>query len=57
MVTLPYNQKYVLKRTCQDNIYPRNSPLMSLLLLQTGTDFAQTSRTACIPDMLVIFSF
>ena len=34
------------KRTCQDNFYPRNSPLISPLLPQTGTDFAHTSRTA-----------
>ena len=30
------------KRTCQDNVTPRNSPLISPLLPQTGTDFAYT---------------
>ena len=34
------------QRTCQDNFTPRNSPLISPLLPQTGTDFAHTSRTA-----------
>ena len=32
--------------TCQDNFTPLNSPLISPLLPQTGTDFAHTSRTA-----------
>ena len=35
-----------MQRTCQDNFAPRDSPLISLLLLQTGTYFAQTARTA-----------
>ena len=35
-----------IKGTCQDNSSPRNSPLISSLLPQAGTDFAQTSRTA-----------
>ena len=35
-----------IQRTCQDNFTPRNSPLISPLLPQTGTDFAHTSRTA-----------
>ena len=37
---------HVAQRTCQDNFSPRNSPLISTLLPQTGTDFAQTARTA-----------
>ena len=37
---------WLSKRTCQDNVNPRNSPLISPLLPQTGTDFAHTSRTA-----------
>ena len=37
---------YGRERTCQDNFTPRNSPLISPLLPQTGTDFAHTSRTA-----------
>ena len=36
----------ILQRTCQDNFSSRNSPLISLLLPQTGADFAQTARTA-----------
>ena len=32
------------EKTCQDNFSPRNSPLI-FFLPQTGTDFAQTSRT------------
>ena len=34
------------QRTCQDDFPPRNSPLISSLLPQTGTDFTQISRTA-----------
>ena len=41
----PAKTRQTYKRTCQDNFSPRNSPLISPLLPQTGTDFAQTSRT------------
>ena len=34
------------QRTCQDNVTPRNGPLIAPLLPQTGTDFAHTPRTA-----------
>ena len=44
LLSLP--QKIFEKRTCQDNFTPRNSPLISPLLPQTGTEFAHTSRTA-----------
>ena len=40
------SEVYASERTCQDNFTPRNSPLISPLSAQTGTDFAHTSRTA-----------
>ena len=43
------------KRTCQDNFSPCNIPLISLLLPQTGTDFAQTARTAFLTCWQIFF--
>ena len=42
--------------TCQDNFSPRNSPLISPLLPQTGTDSCTNIKNS-IPDMLVMYLF
>ena len=42
------------KRTCQDNFSPRNSPLISILLLPNWNRLCTNSKNS-IADMLVIF--
>ena len=44
------------ERRCQDNFSLRDSPLISSLLPQTGTDLAQTARTAFLTCWQYFFS-